>query len=160
MDEAEREDSEKRLPDTAQVYLDIRRMGIGPDGKKLTVTTAARMAGVSRSTVQDWRTRFPDFRALERKAVEGWVKGYPQELTLTLVEGMVVPATKRMIKELVGPDGEWRAAWEVLKATGKLASVFELGGRDELQDLINDLRDAADDDDDMEDLDDLDGLDE
>jgi hypothetical protein len=114
------------LPPAAQVYLDVWGMGVDPDGKALRVVTAARLAGVAPATVRTWRDRYTGFRALEQLARSKQGKSYSRRLARQIVESQVTPAGRRLAEELESREGDWRAAWEVLKAVGALAERHEI----------------------------------
>jgi len=117
------------LPPAALVYLDVWAMGVDPEGKALRVSSAAALAGVSVSAVKRWRERYGlGFRRLENQARARAGSEYGGRLARQVVQSLVVPAARRMALELSKPDGEWRAAWEVLKAGGGLAEHVEIHG--------------------------------
>lgn len=118
-----------QLPPAAQVYLDVWAMGVDPEGKALRVSSAAALAGVSVSAVKGWRSTYGlGFRRLEQQARKRAGGTYSQRLAREIVHNLVVPAGKRMAAELANNEGEWRAAWEVLKGAGAIAEHVELHG--------------------------------
>lgn len=140
MDEKELARVEERLPWAAQVYLSVWSMGIGPDGKQLRVVSAARLAGVSVSTVKDWRSRIPGFRELEAQARVS-SSSYVQRLARKIVEGLVVPAGGVLAQAIA--EGNVGLAWNIIKAAGGIAAVVELGGQEKLARLMEDLRESS-----------------
>ncbi len=148
---------EERLTAAAQIYLSVWSMGVSPEGKRLTVVAAARLAGVSVSAVKRWRERVPGFRAAEREA-RASSSAYAQRLARRIVEGLVAPAGRVLAESLEAKDAS--VAWQIIRAAGGIAAVVDLAGTEALISTMRDLREVEDVGDDHEDLDDLDGLEE
>lgn len=137
VDEREREQVEERLPPAARVYLSVWSMGLTPEGKRMRVEAAARLAGVSVSAVKDWRKRIAGFRELEAYA-RAASTSYVQQLARRIVEGLVVPSGRALAQAVEAGDAA--LAWNIIKAAGGIASVVDIGSEERLGRLLADLR--------------------
>jgi hypothetical protein len=129
------------LPPAAQVYLSVWAMGVTPEGKAMRVETAARLAGVSTSTVKDWRSRIAGFRELEAQA-RASSSSYVQRLARKIVESLVVPAGGVLARGLQADNVG--LAWNIIKAAGGIASVVDVESGERLTRLLEELRDLED----------------
>jgi len=103
----------------------------------LTVTTAARLAGVTKAAVQRWRERHPGFREMEKQARD-YDSGYTAQLARRIVESLVLPAGGVLAKAI--EDNDVRLAWEIIKAAGGIEAVIAVTGQSRLAAILEDLK--------------------